>query len=479
MSCSCASYGTYIGSLNCPTIPIPNLGLPCPPTQATGQTDASNVVYTGANLSCSGVLSGDTLDVILGKIDTQICSSLGNIGTYNTYCLAPITTWQQFVETISSFVCTTQTGLTTFTGTTFPAYQATVASELLAITSPGLTLCTASGVVSGDSLNTILTKFSNSICDIYNNQLSLSGVNWSQCFVVSTPPTTIAGGFSTLVSQICQLNTYIQTSGIGGTLPTFNTIGTCLPSPSSADTLVSTVNKLITRTCAAPTFDINALTWGCTTKPSTTTTDLQDAFQSVLTSLTNINQSFPAVYSSDFVVTNVDNTNPCAGKFIALSTALNQDRLVAATTVDTAPGTLQQKLAAGTNVTLDYFINPGMATINATPGASDHKVLSNSVDPTPDYLIGKVESGVTTFGITVVPTLDATTNKVQFNVTVSLVDLFTALLNTLAPGETITSMFCNAVASCPSPCNAPSNVTVTYSSAGTTTTSTTTTTTTT
>jgi hypothetical protein len=476
MSCSCSSYGSYIGNINCPTIPIPNLGLPCVPPFTPGTVDASGVTYTGPNLSCSGILSGDTLQTALSKIDAQICSSLGNIGSYNTACLAPITTWQQFVESISNLACTTDSDFATFVSTTFPNYQTSITNQFTAITQPGISGCTFTGILVGDSLTTVLTKLNTTICSIVNTNLSLSGVNWSQCFAVGSTPVTIAQGFNAVINQICQLNTLIQTSGSGGTLPTFNTVGSCLPSPSAADTLVSVVNKLIIRTCQAPTFDINALTWGCVAKPSVITTDLQGAFGAVLSQLNTLTQN-AYTFSSDFVITNAGG-DPCLGKVVSLATPLDQDRFVAATPSDVSPGTLQDKLVAGAGIGLDYFTSLGQVIINSTATASDHKVAASSTDVSPDYLINKVE-GDTLYGITVTPVYDAIAAKVKFSLSIDLGALMTALLNTLTPGETVTTQFCTAVAACPSPCAAPSNVTVTYSSLGTTTTTTTSTTTTT
>lgn len=38
-------------------------------------TDASKVIYNGSNLPCTGVQTGDCLEVALQKIDNKICSS--------------------------------------------------------------------------------------------------------------------------------------------------------------------------------------------------------------------------------------------------------------------------------------------------------------------------------------------------------------------------------------------------------------------
>lgn len=481
MSCTCSSYGTYIGNINCPSVPVSNLGIPCPTSDSTcSPIDASIITYSGPQLNCTGILTGTTLDLILAQLDTQLCNTIGNIASYNTACLAPITTLQQFIETISAYVCTTQTQLTTFTGTTFPAFQASNTAIINSIINPGITSCVAAGIVSGDSLSSIITKLSNRVCDIYS-QINISTANWSQCFTVSPAPTTVLQGFNVVLNQICQLNSLISTGGGGGgTLPTFNTTTSCLSSPSPVDTLVSVVNKLIVRTCQTPTFDINALSWNCVSKPSTVTTDLQSAFGGVLGTLDFIKQNFPSQYSSDFIITNVDNTQPCLGKKISLAVPSVQDRFVAINNVDTAPGTLATKLTPGTGVSLDVTTVPGTMIINATGSATgDHKVSVNSTDPSPDYLINKVESGVETSGITVVPSLDLSTNTVQFNTNVDLTALFNALLTQLTPGSALAAAFCSAIASCPSPCASPSNVVVTYNSGTTTTTTSSTTTTTT
>jgi len=332
----------------------------CVPSECSGQVFKTKCVYySGANLSCSGINTNDSLELALQKIDTQICTITGDYSTYNTYCLAPITTQRQFVETISEFVCNTQTSLSTFTGTTFPAYQSTVNTRFTALEVPGIT-CSFASVTNTDTLQQILTKYCTAFTTL-NNKFSLSGVNWGQCFTVVSNPTSIADAFSLLVDQICQVK-----SMTSGSLPVFNNIGTCLPSPGSSDTLVSTINKIITKLCSLPTFNINSINWGYLTKPSSVANDLQSAFQTITTKVSD--NSFNAVtgYSADFVVSATNPSDPTAGKTIALATPISQDRYVAATNGDSSPGVLQSKLYAGTGITLDYTTNAGKATIIST-----------------------------------------------------------------------------------------------------------------
>jgi len=108
-------------------------------------------------------------------------------------------------------------------------------------------------------------------------------------------------------------------------------------------------------------------------------------------------------------------------------------------------------------------------------------VLADSSDTVPDYLIGKLEAGATAFGVSISPFLDTTntSHQIALNTNIDPVALFTALLNALDDDSGLKQLFCSQVYSCPSPCSAPSNVTVTYQSGTTTTTTSSTTTTTT
>lgn len=437
--------------------------------------DAGCVVYTGPALTCSAIATNDNLEIILQKIDPLLCAAIGDYSTYNTYCLAPITTQKQFVETISNFVCTLNTTVTTFIETTYVNNQTTINNRLTALEIPGIT-CASAGVTSGNSLVTVLNKYCTKFGQI-DAAINPSGANWGSCYTVSPAPTTIVGGFNTLIAQICILKGLVE-SGTSA-LPTFNNIGSCLPAPlTAADTLVNTVNKIKVRLCQTGTIDTTSLTFGCVSNSVSSGQDLQGTLQNILTKVTQIAQSLPTVWSADFSVTNVNNGNLCLGKSINLSTPSTQDRFVAATASDTAPGVLQDKLIPGTNVSLDYITSPGFVIINNTGGSGvgDHKVAVNSTDPSPDYLGVKIVTGGVVNGVQVTPTVDVVNNVVLLNVSINPVILFQALIDSLSSDAGLYANFCTAVAGCPSPCNAPSNVTVTYQSGTTSTTTTTTTT---
>lgn len=447
----------------------------CTSVPACG-TDASCIIYTGPALNCSEINPYDDLTTILQKIDPLLCAVTGDYSTYNTYCLAPITTQKEFVEAISLYVCTLREDLDTFTDTTFPAYQSATNARLVALEVPGIT-CASASVVSTDTLQQVLSKYCTKFGSI-DALLNISGASWSQCYTVNPAPTTLTEGFDALIDQICLLKAQV-TAGTTE-LPTFNNVGSCLPAPLTAtDTLVDTVNKIKIRLCQTGTIDTSTITWGCVTQPSGAQ-NLQDTLQNIITKVTTINQNLPLAWSADFVVTNVDNGDLCLGKNIALAIPSAQDRFVAATASDATPGTLQAKMVAGTNITLD-FSTPTQVTINSSGGVGtgDHKVMVDGSDTTPDYLGAKLGAGGVQYGVQVYPTTDSPGEIVNLNVSINPVNLFQALLDALSIDAGLYTAFCNAVAGCPSPCDAPSNVQVVYQQGTTTTTTTTTTSTTT
>lgn len=429
-------------------------------------TPSSSIVYTGVPLPCTTINTGDTLDDILSVFDTKLCAASANYAGYNTGCLdddGAITTEQQFVEKASAFMCTLRTDLDAFLDTTFPTYQTSVTNSLNAITNPALTSCAFIGITNTDTLNQVIGKINTAICGINTTHLSLSSVNWSQCFTVSTAPTTIPQAFDLLIDQICSLKADIDFAG-GGVLPTFNNSGSCLATPGVADSLVDTVNKIKTRLCQTPTFDINALTWNCVTKPNSNTTDLQSAFQSILNKLDTISQNLPT-FNGDFVVTNVDNANTCLGKSVALAVSSSADRYVATNLADTTPGTLMQKLEAGSNITLDDTTTPGKIIISSSGGSSsDELVKVSSSDSSSGYLIDKLDGAAGSYGISTTVTEDVVTNKAVIAASINIDLLASKILEAIQNNQTLQDLFCELKNACPSPCSGPLNVSVTYQS---------------
>jgi len=437
--------------------------------------DAITVKYSGPNLLCSNILNGDNLETIITKLDTAVCSATGDYSTFNKYCLddsSPITTQQQFVERISEYVCTFKSEYTTFTTVTFPNYQTTVNNRFLAIENPGIT-CTSAGVVDTDNIQSVLSKYCTKFSQI-DASLNLSTVDWTQCFSVPVLPTTVAEAFITVESQICSLQSQISMGG-GGTIPTFNNIGSCLDAPVTAsDTLVSTVNKIKSKLCTLPSFDTTPLSSSCVSLPASyTSTGFRQLIQNIITSVDGLNVKSPT-FGAGFAVANVDNAQPCLGKVVTLAAGPVTDKFVSLNSGDLTPGYLADKLQAGTNVTFDLLANPGKITINNSGGAVvDEKVLAFTGDSTGGkYLDQKIVAGLGANGISLSFTNDNINGQVVVTPVLNMATLVNAIITTLSENSELFQLWCNLNASCPSPCAPPSNITVTYLGTTTTTTST-------
>lgn len=412
----------------------------------TNISNARCVVYTGANLACSGVETDDSLETALQKIDEQICAVTGDYSAYQFNCLTAwwgesISTEGAFVDAITAYTCEITENLESFTGTTFPSYQSSVNARFAAIEGPGIT-CSIAGVTSVDDLETILTKYCTTLGTL-NSSISISGVDWDQCFTVPTPPTTIAEAFSLVIGQICQ----IESEGV--VWPTFNNTANCLVG-TSTDTLEDTIGAIIERLCDTEVFDPTALTLGCI---DPATISLQDIVQEVVTQTSTLIQNKPT-YSGDFTVTPVNGLDPCAGVIVALATPINQDRFVAVDGSDTSPGTLINKITAGTGITI---INNGTDIEIVSSGTTDTFEVKADTAGSEGFLKDKVAGGAVT-GLSISTVYNGGTDKVDINPSIDATALFTLLLNQLEFDSALYTLFCEKIANCPSPCDAPTDV---------------------
>lgn len=422
-----------------------------------GCIPASSLCYTGATLECSGIEYGDSIETALQKLDTQVCSAIGDYSTYQFNCLTAyygqeITQESQFVDAITSYACAITSNLESFTGVTFPAFESETNARFEEIEGPGIT-CTSAGVINTDDLWEVLTKYCAKFSDI-DEELDVSSVDWDSCFTVVSPPTTIPGGFNTLLDQICQVKTLAESGG--GSLPTFNNTGSCLASSGTSDSLVATINKIKTRLCLSPTWDGDSITWGCIEEPEDDT-DIESAIQNIITPLTTVLQGFPT-FSDDFVVTPVDEENACFGVTVSLATPLDVDRFVASDPTDTSPGTLIEKLT-GVGITIDDSSNPGTVTLTATGTSDTYEVKADLTDTTPGFLIDKV-NGVEDSGLTIVPSYNAGTEQLDLIPLINWDTFLDALSAAIDSDSALKDKLCAIVNSCPSSCSPPSNLQV-------------------
>lgn len=398
--------------------------------------------YTGPDLACSGIETGDTLEEALQKLDTQVCSALGDYSTYQFNCLTawwgdPITTEADFVDAITGYACELSDSITVFTNTTFPDYQNEVNNRVDDLEDPSIT-CASAGVTSGDNLVQILQKYCTKFGEI-DDALDLTGVSWNACFTVITPPDTLTEAFNLLANQICSVKTIAEEAAV---LPVFNNTGNCL-SGGSDDTLVVTIGLMIDKLCEDFPFDAGDVDWGCVDDDGAE--DLQEAFQALTNQVSSNMSILITDVSADFTLSLTDVMDPCAGMTLGLATPLvNNDRLVASNVSDLFPGTLIDKLAGGTNVTLDDITIPGQVIINVD---NDHLLLAGPGDGTPGVLIDKV-NGSNSNGVTITPAYNAFTEQVDLGLSVDLSTLAPALLTYISGNPEVLAQFCAMVSSC-------------------------------
>lgn len=393
--------------------------------------------YTGPDLPCSGIETGDTLEVALEKLDTQVCSALGDYSTYQFNCLPAwlgdtITTEAEFVDAITAYACEIAENLLTVTSVTIPALEASVAGDIAAVSEPAIT-CAAAGVTSGDDLNTILAKYCIKFGEL-DTAIDITGVSWSNCLASSTPA-TIDEAFQLVEDQICEVYALASAAAV---LPTFNNSANCLAG-GVADTLVETIDAIITYTCSI--FDVGAINWYCL--DDNAATDLQGAFQAlVIATNENLEQAITEV-SADFVLELVNPLDPCEGMSLSLATPLvNNDRLVASDPADLNPGTLEDKILAGDNISL--AIVGEQLEITAE---NDHLLLAGPGDATPGLLIDKV-AGSTDMGVTLTPSYNGVDELVDFTLDVNMETLATNLLIQIIGNPVLLAQFCEMVTTC-------------------------------
>lgn len=425
----------------------------CAPCENNTQ-DASCTFYTGPTLTCSSIEDGDSIEVALQKIDEILCSSAGDYSTYQMGCLrdywnVPILTEATFVQAISTYVCQLKSDYNTFVSNTYPNAINGINTSINTITNPNIT-CASAGVNNSDDIVSILQKYCTKFSSI-DTALNISSVVWNNCQTVPVAPTTIAGGFQVLADQICAIEAGQQS------LPTFSNVGSCLPAPlTNNDSLVTTINKIKTRLCQSPTYASTNISWGCVGVPGSTTS-IELGLQQIINKVQTLTQASTTFDSGDFIVTATDPMDACAGVTVSLATPINVDRFVASTPSDVSPGTLQDKLQAGTSISLDYITTPGKVIINSAGSADNFTVKAETTDNAPGFLIDKL-GGSGQAGLSINPSYNGTSKKVDLILSVDPSTLFDVLLDELISNNALYAKFCERTRNCPSPCDAPSNV---------------------
>lgn len=217
---------------------LPNIGLPVDPE-------------TTATLT-------EIIKAIDEKIGELASGTAVDWNTYDTACLAPITTQKQFVEKISLQFCNLKSDYTTFTTTTYPGDISDINTRIDNIVNPELTSAGCLAISSTDTLTQIENKIISKVEDICES-LDLSSIVWDSCITSSTTPSTVKEGFEEVLDQICVVKDLTVTGG-----------DTYQVKVSSADTTPDYIsNKIITDDClSAQVTGDNKLRLGLSFTPS-------------------------------------------------------------------------------------------------------------------------------------------------------------------------------------------------------------------
>lgn len=445
MSCnSCNNCGTPITYVYNTT--------PCTTSSSTSATyDAESVMYTGPALPALGVEPNTTLQDLLAEINTAVGGISGiDWSSFDYSCLGPYTTAEQFAEGISAAHCTLSTNFTTFTDTTYANKITEIEGEIETINEPSLTSCAAVGVVPTDNVSAILTKVLNNLCSV-NASINPSSANWNEYFVTSPTPTTIVAGFNAVISQLGNL---IDTVGNYEALPTFNNVGSCLPSPTTTDTLYNTVVNIRDLLCSAPEFDIDNISWtSCIANPNPGGgADIMSTIQTLVNLLdTTYLARVTSWDSTYFDVTYNSPGEPCSGYSVTLQSGLGfEDKLVALNGADSTPDYLLNKMTAGTNISFDTSTTPGTVIINST--AADVLVKANAADAAAGYLINKIDGQTDATGaISVVESYNSSTDKVDITPAINYAVLTEQILTIIGSNNELLSAF-NTLVCAAQPC---------------------------
>lgn len=426
----------------------------CTQTTCASITDALCVKYTSTNFNCISNES-TSLEDILKSIDSLVCEAAGGTpwSTFDYACLEGITTAQTFAEVISAYVCDLSETVTNNHNEVLTLITNINTSGVGAFV-PVLSGCTYTGVVVTDTLSQILVKFNNKFCDL-NSRLDISSVDWDQCFTVLTPPTTLPAAFDLLIDQICQVQADIPA---GYTPPTFNNVGTCLPTPGATDSLTATISKIIAKLCSLPTFDVSDLDpFLCTGIGST----LTEVIENIRTRVTFNTWNSIEEVGPGLTLVELGSPEACTGKRLEIDPLAFPDEKVKASSSDTTAGYLIDKLNAGSNITIDDTTLPGAVTITAT----DSNVKTSSIDPATGHLLQKllVDSlPELSFALTEDSTTDPASYKAKITPTIDWYALTEKVLLTIVANSTLRSIFCNIDCEVLPTCNAPSNFSVVW-----------------
>lgn len=414
-----SSYVTYNVPKDCDKLPIKD----CKPI------DSACVFYTSSPLASLGISeSNPTAEFIFQKIDEVIGGISGaSYAGYNTFCLDPVTTPQEFVESISEFVCQLRDDVDAINISA--STISTLTSTVSGITDPNLSLCSYIGTTTSSTLNEILVAISDKVCELHSS-IDISSVDWDLAYTVLTPPTTIGGGFDEIIRQIVLLKDSVPSAV---SLPTFNTVLSCLPTKTSNTPLSTVIPELIQKVCSTASFSPEGLFWGCIVPPSTPT--LTDTIQEIIDSISVIKSASPLFNTDHFDIS----TSGCVGTTVSIKDSVLASPMVAVEDGAT-PGYLKDVLVEGNGIKLT---SPSANQIQVeTVESGKVKVSSQG---TAKYLNNSIQGGSSN-GLTI--SVQESGDKVVLTPQIDEAILADNLLSIISNNPTLMAKLCNMICQC-------------------------------
>lgn len=427
--------------------------------------DSSLVVYTNVPLPYINVTPGMNLQTILQNINTAV-NTLNPVPNYSTFNYGPyygytltdplggtITTITQFVEGTANGIGKVSSDLNTFTGTTYPADQTILSSAIVDLQIPGLAYSHTAGGLSitisnTDNQLTVLTKLATAIGNT-GDLLAAPGSTWSTLSLSN--PTNINSAFNSLIAYISGMNTTI--TGKQSSLGTFNATGI---GGGATDSPVTTINEIITYVQTLPSFNGASITTTCL---GTIGNKIEDWIQA----LTNVADNYITYYVSVDGTSLTDSgvAGDCSGRTFSVNPTWQGLFKVNATSSDASPDSLDQKIVAGTNVTITP-INSNTQLEISVPFTGQYKVKTNNSDPIPNYLSSKIVGGLGEWGLNVA--IEDINNVLNVNLYVNDPSTFVQnILNYIGSNPNLLSQLCTLNSQCSTNgCDLATNFTVTY-----------------
>jgi len=426
---------------------------------STSSTDASNIKYTGPNLTCSDISTNSSVETAIQALDAAICENSGiNWASFDynclpTLCECEISSASTFVDAITNQLCSIVTTASSFR-TDYDNFTDSVESDFNNIVNPELTL-TCINVTNSDTIYQIFQKINTSICSINSN---LNSPEYSFPCINVGGSDSVFSTIQKIGDEVCSIDSRVTTIE-NNLLPTFNNSGSCLSTTGTNDSLYSTVVAIRNLLCQKPSLDVEDLSSNCDNVGSDLTSTLNnvlgnlDYLNSKTINSVNVNSESSKV---ELFITPVDG-NPCAGYDLSIRDTGGLDTMVKISSGDSTSDYLANKIVNGAGINIYTDSEEGYETLiieNTNLDSYQLKVKSDGSD-TPGYLINKLNTSSSLDGaIVLTDAYESTSDSLVITPSLNYTTLASKILQTIIDDTSLSNIFCTMLA-CQCECSSP------------------------